>query len=160
MQAYFFCFFRPKKHFLSRWVIEDIPRIGGIAMTNEQKNTIRKMREKLCSYAEISGVLGLSVSSIKSYCLRNELNTETLMSNVKRCKNCGKPLVEVSKTKPRVFCCDACKLTWWKKHKTNHKSPLIVEHTCLTCGKGFTAYKSSKRKYCSEQCYQRRNCNG
>ena len=129
-------------------------------MTNEQKNTIKKMREKLCSYAEIAEILGLSANTIKSYCLRNGLNTEVLINKAKRCKNCGKPIAEISKTKPRVFCCDACKIVWWKTHKTEHKSSFIIEQICPTCGKHFTAYKSSKRKYCSEQCYQRRNSNG
>lgn len=129
-------------------------------MTNEQKSNIKKMREKLYSYAEIAEILGLSLNSVKSYCLRKGLNTDALIKNAKRCKYCGKPIVELSKTKPRIFCCDACKLAWWKKHKTEQHSSYIAELTCPTCGKKFTAYKSSKRKYCSERCYQRRHCNG
>ena len=129
-------------------------------MTNEQKRIITRMREKLCSYAEIADALGLPFNSVKSFCFRNDLTTEALTKEAKVCKNCGKPIVSKSKTKPRIFCCDACKLAWWKKHKTEHTSSFLVEVSCPTCGASFTAYKSSKRKYCSEQCYQRRNCNG
>ncbi len=129
-------------------------------MTNEQKIQIKLMREKLCGYAEISKALGLSLNSVKSYCLRNHLNTEALTKNAKRCKNCGKPIVAVSKTKPRIFCCDKCKLTWWKEHKNQNHSRFITEHICQTCGNVFNDYASANRKYCSEKCYQRRNYNG
>ena len=129
-------------------------------MTNEQKKIIKRMREKLCSYAEIADALGISFNSVKSFCLRNGLTTEALTKDATKCKACGKPIISKSKTKPRIFCNDACKLIWWKEHKTEHSSSYIVEHSCPTCGKKFTAYKSSKRKYCSELCYQRRNYNG
>jgi len=146
--------------FLFPVVSEETPRIGGITMTNEQKNTIKKMREKLCSYTEISNVLGISTSSVKSYCYRNKLNTDALTKEAKRCKYCGKPILSKSKTKPRVFCDDVCKVTWWKKHKASYSSTFVQELTCPTCGTKFTAYKSANRKYCSQNCYQRRNCNG
>lgn len=129
-------------------------------MTNEQKSTIKRMREKLCSYAEIATSLGLSLNSVKSYCLRNHLNTEAIKQNAKRCKHCGKPIFKGSKTKPRVFCCDTCKFAWWKENKSHEHSHLIEDHICLTCGKHFNDYASANRKYCSAKCYQRRNCNG
>lgn len=129
-------------------------------MTSEQKKQIKKMREKLCTYAEIATSLGLSLNSVKSYCLRNNLNTEALKQNAKLCKNCGTPIMQQAKTKPYVFCCEDCKLAWWKKHKTEHNSNFIRNHTCPTCSKTFSDYNSAKRIYCSEKCYQRRNING
>lgn len=129
-------------------------------MTNEQKITIKTMREKLCSYAEIAEKLRISVNSVKSYCLRNHLNTEVLVKNAKKCKNCGKPIVVDSRTKPRVFCSNECKVYWWKNHKSADNSNFVQEHTCTTCGKSFSAYTTANRKYCSLQCYQRRNFNG
>ena len=129
-------------------------------MTNEQKITIKKMREKLCSYAEIATLLGLSLNSVKSYCLRNHLNTEAITQNAKRCKYCGKPIIEPCKTKPRVFCNNTCKISWWKENKSHDHSRLVKENICLTCGKHFNDYASANRKYCSAECYQRRNCNG
>ena len=129
-------------------------------MTAEQKKIVRNMRNKLYSYAEIADVLGLPVNTIKSYCYRNCLNTEELLKEVIPCKNCGKAIVSQSKTKPRVFCCDACKISWWKSHKEDHKKTSEISLVCKTCGTEFTAYKSADRKYCSQHCYQRRNCNG
>ena len=129
-------------------------------MTNEQKTVVQNMRSKLYSYSEIADALGISANTIKSYCYRNHLNTEELLKNVKPCKNCGKPIVAQSKTKPRIFCCDACKISWWKSHKEEHKKTSQVSLVCEKCGAEFTAYESAKRKYCSQNCYQRRNCNG
>ena len=129
-------------------------------MTTEQKNVVQNMRSKLYSYAEIADALGLPVNTIKSYCYRNRLNTEELLKDVTPCKNCGKPIVSQSKTKPRIFCSDTCKISWWKNHKEEHKKTSEVSLVCETCGTEFTAYKSADRKYCSQNCYQRRNCNG
>ncbi len=127
-------------------------------MTPEQKTIIQNMRRRLCSYAEIAGVLGFSsVNTIKSYCYRNNLNTEKLLKDVGICKNCGKPFVKANKTKPRIFCSDACKLVWWKSHANEHKRTCKTEVVCKNCSKRFLAYPSAERKYCSEQCYRRRN---
>lgn len=82
------------------------------------------------------------------------------MQNAKRCKYCGKPIIEPDKTKPRIFCNNSCKIAWWKENKSQEHSHLIKENVCLTCGKRFDDYKSANRKYCSIECYQRRNCNG
>lgn len=129
-------------------------------MTAEQKSIIKNMRRKMHSYTEIADVTGLSINTIKSYCYRNGLNTDELLKNGTTCKNCGTTIMKQSKTKPRVFCCDDCKLDWWKKHKTEHNSNFIRNYTCPTCGKTFSDYNSAKRVYCSEKCYQRRNSNG
>ena len=128
-------------------------------MNGEQKMQIREMREKLCSYAEIAEATGLSVNTVKSYCYRNGLNKTELSKDLQLCKNCNNAIALKSKTKPRKFCSDACKLAWWKKHKGKQKSRFMSTLKCPTCGKKFTAYKSAKRKYCSENCYQRRNAN-
>ena len=129
-------------------------------MTAEQKTKIKAMRQNLCSYSEIAEALGLPLNSVKSYCLRNQLNTEAIKKNTRPCKNCGKPIASHSKTKPRLFCCNECKVTWWKKQKTSRDSAFVKEHICPTCGKPFFDYESAGRKYCSIPCYQRRNRNG
>lgn len=126
-------------------------------MTPEQKAMIQNMRHKLCSFVEIAGVLGLPVNTIKSYCYRNKLNTEELLKNAVACKNCGKPIAKIAKTKPRIFCCDTCKLSWWKNHIDEHRKSCKTEFICKTCGTSFTDYPSAERKYCSHKCYRRRN---
>ena len=129
-------------------------------MTDKQREKIKSMRERFCSYAEIADELCLPLSSVKSFCLRNNLNTETLIKDAKVCKHCGKPIVVCSKTKPRLFCSTECKAAWWKEHKAKANSKLVKEHICHTCKKPFFDYASANRKYCSLACYQRRNQDG
>ena len=129
-------------------------------MTAEQKSIIKNMRGKLYSYTEIADIVGLPVNTVKSYCYRNRLNTENLIMSITPCKNCGTPIVSQSKTKPRVFCCDSCKLTWWKNNRERSTNTSEIRFTCPTCGNEFIAYKSANRKYCCSSCYQRRNSNG
>lgn len=129
-------------------------------MTDEQKNKIKNLREKFFSYADIADKLGLSTNAVKSFCFRSGLNTDALIENAKPCKNCGKPIASIAKTKPRIFCCNQCKIAWWKKHKTEEHSHMIKEQICPVCGTAFSDYVSANRKYCSLSCYQRRNQNG
>ena len=152
LQVFFYCIKGSETHLLSPYIE------GGFAMTPEQKSIIQNMRRKLCSYAEIAEILGFpSANTVKSYCYRNHLNTEELLKDAGVCKNCGKPFVKMAKTKPRIFCSDACKLAWWKNHVNEHKRTCKTKFVCQTCGTSFTDYPSSERKYCSERCYQRRN---
>lgn len=126
-------------------------------MTKSQKEIILTMRRALCSYTQIAEKTGLSVGAIKSYCYRNGLNTESLKSSSGFCKNCGKPILTPSKTRPRRFCSDACKTAWWNLHRYDHKnSSLIKQFKCNVCGKEFADYSSTQRKYCSRICYQKR----
>ncbi|WP_405352446.1 RNA polymerase subunit sigma-70 [Ruminococcus sp.] len=126
-------------------------------MTKSQKETILTMRRALCSYTQIAEMTGLSVGAIKSYCYRHGLNTESLKSSRGFCKNCGKPILNPSKTRPRKFCSDACKTAWWNFHRYDHKnSSSIKQFKCNVCGKEFADFSSTQRKYCSRTCYQKR----
>lgn len=126
-------------------------------MTNEQKEKITSMRQKHLSYTAISKEMGLSVNTVKSFCRRNGLAAEKAKIDVPRCKNCGEPIESISGGRPRLFCSDHCKQTWWNKHRHERVSKCIVSHVCRTCGKLFTDYSGANRKYCSQACYQERN---
>ena len=140
-------------------------------MTKSQKEIILTMRRALCSYTQIAEKTGLSVGTIKSYCYRNGLNAESLKSSSGLCKNCGKPILTPSKTRPRRFCSDACKTAWWNLHRYDHKNSSLIKQfkcnvcgkefaikqfKCNVCGKEFADYSSTQRKYCSRICYQKR----
>lgn len=73
------------------------------------------------------------------------------------CKQCGKQIIQVAKRKKKIFCCDACRQNWWSSHQllVNRSSKCIHHFTCPSCGKPFTAYGNSKRKFCSHHCYIR-----
>lgn len=125
-------------------------------MTATQKEIIYRMRQQRIGYAEIGKELGIPTATIKTYCYRNGLHTEVLIHNASLCKNCGKAIKEKSKTRPRVFCSEACKRSWWNDHRKERKNDNIVEYSCIVCGKRFSDYANSNRKYCSLSCFRNR----
>lgn len=135
---------------------EETPQIGGLVMTDLQKKQIVALREQKVTYASISEDLGIPVSTIKTFCRRNGMTTERSQSK-SCCKNCGAELSNTPKARPRLFCSNHCKQTWWNKHRRERSSSKIVPHTCPTCGKVFADYSGANRKYCSQECYRERN---
>ena len=121
---------------------------GGVLMTNPQKEKIALMRSEGASCAQIAEALGLSTNTIKSYCQRNRVRGDE--HNI--CEQCKRPM-KFSIQPARRFCCDACRMAWWKSHpeKLNHKA--VYHFTCAFCRKKFTAYGNKCRKYCSRACY-------
>jgi len=124
-------------------------------MTDLQKEKIETMREQKASYAAISEALGIPVGTIKTFCRRNGGPTEVYQTKP-CCKNCGVELSNTPKVKPRLFCSDQCKQTWWNKNRRERVSTKIVAHTCPTCGKVFADYNGANRKFCSQECYRER----
>lgn len=129
-------------------------------MTNEQKIRITAMREKGYGYAAIAEVLEIPKNTIKTYCNRNGLagirqqQHRLILPNYGQfCKECGKPIVQPEKTKKRIFCCKECRVKWWAKHPDAVNQKAIYHFTCQGCGKEFTNYGHSNRKYCSHECY-------
>lgn len=122
-------------------------------MTDLQKTQIATMRKQKATYAEISEVLSIPVGTIKNYCYRYGLTASTQV-NKPRCKNCGSELSNTPKARPRLFCSDRCKQTWWNKHRSERVSAKILPHNCPVCGKLFSDYSGANRKYCSQKCYR------
>ena len=122
-------------------------------MTAEQKAKIEELRRKRHGYAAIAKALGLSVSSVKAYCQRNGLAGNRSTAEADRCKGCGKPLHQHKGRKSVKFCSPACRQAWWNTHQHEVKKKAIYSYICAHCGKPFTAYGNSHRKYCSHRCY-------
>ena len=152
-------------------------------MTNEQKIKIIRLRAQGLSYPDISRELNIPKDTVKSFCRRNSLtvsrndqtvsgsgqtvsgNDQTVSGSGQqtvgkpsiegkdRCRECGNPITQQLKTKRRIFCSKACREKWWKEHADKIDRKAIYEFTCAGCGKSFTAYGNSKRKYCSHECY-------
>lgn len=116
-------------------------------MTNEQKEEIMRLRMHGHGYADIGRALGISKDTVKSFCRRNG------MDNKDRCRACGNPIVQKEKTKRRIFCCKSCREKWWTEHANMINRKAFYTFTCAGCGREFTAYGNSKRKYCSHECY-------
>lgn len=51
------------------------------------------------------------------------------------------------------FCCGKCRQVWWNTHPEQINKKALYSFTCVCCGKSFTAYGNSSRKYCSHDCY-------
>jgi endogenous inhibitor of DNA gyrase (YacG/DUF329 family) len=128
-------------------------------MKDLQKERIIQLRISGVSYSKIADALGISINTVKSFCRRNNLgNNEVLTkddSNVNQifCKECGKELNQVSGKKPLKFCSNQCRVKWWNSHPEMVNKKAIYSYRCPYCGKTFTAYGNSKRKYCSHSCY-------
>lgn len=126
-------------------------------MDGLQKEQIRRLRLDGLSYGEISKRVDVSRDAVISFCRRNGLqeimkNTEVIPST-DGCRECGKHLVQTEGTKRRVFCSKECRVKWWKEHPEQLNRKAVYQFTCPHCGKPFSAYGNSKRKYCSHSCY-------
>ena len=72
------------------------------------------------------------------------------------CLECGNHLDQIPGRRPRKFCCDKCRTTWWQRqHKEEPAAlPRVKDtHICEQCGKIFFAYGQTARKYCSRECF-------
>ena len=128
-------------------------------MDGFQKEQIRNLRREGMSYAKIAKQVDVSRDAVISFCRRNGLQeiknpipvVNTAATDI--CRECGKPLIQVDGMKRRVFCSKECRVKWWKEHPERLNQKAVYQYTCLHCGKPFSAYGNSKRKYCSHACY-------
>jgi len=128
-----------------------------VIMTEEQKKVIIKSRNSGFGYATIEKEIGLTKDDVVAFCRRNGLTGnmagKTPEEAGSRCKECGAALVQAEGMKTRVFCSVGCRKKWWKEHSEMLHKKAVYTHTCAGCGREFTAYGNSKRKYCSHACY-------
>lgn len=133
-------------------------------MTLFQKGHVLRMRSEGKSYSKIAAYLGISENTIKSFCQRNNLgvsNAALKVENVSNngtealnfCKNCGKTIEQRSGKKPRKFCSDKCRMTWWNSHTEEVSKKSIYHLECEACNKPFESYGNMNRKYCTHSCY-------
>jgi len=122
-------------------------------MTRLQKSEIAHLRGDGVSYNKIAEVLGVSKDTVKSYCQRNGLGAVNgKPGNGGLCRQCGQPLGS-SALKTKRFCCDACRMEWWKAHPERLNRRAVYRFMCATCGVPFESYGNKERKYCSRACY-------
>lgn len=122
-------------------------------MTDNERESIREMRLAGDGYKAIAAKLGLSLSTVKSYCRRAGLSGDATKAPVAMCLQCGKPLTMVPGKKHKKFCSDVCRFRWWNAHRERLKRTVIHTVVCAGCGREFTIYGSTGRKYCSHSCY-------
>ena len=134
-------------------------------MTNEQKAEIRKLRGSGHGYATIADALGLTKNQVSAFCRRNNLSGNASKEDAGQpdancCRNCGKPLTQLPRRKEVKFCSEACRRAWWNSHLDQVNRKAIYEYICTGCGRPFSAYGNSRRKYCSHECYIRARFKG
>lgn len=129
-------------------------------MNIQQKNQIASLRREGYGYAKIADALGLSKNTVKSYCRRNDLSGVALDGSqdmpaiqITFCPECGKEIRQVPHRKEKKFCSDECRHKWWNARPERIQRKAIYSYTCAHCGKQFTAYGNSHRKYCCHACY-------
>ena len=113
-------------------------------MTDRERREIVKLRGAGRGYGSISRLLDIPLSTVKSYCIRNNVESG---GRGCVCIECGRPFGQVSGRKEKKFCSDSCRIRWW-----NHHTHLMQANAvCVHCGKAFHGRSGSK--YCSHQCY-------
>jgi len=115
-------------------------------MTEKDKHTILSLRGKGLTYGQIGKKLDIPSNTVKSLCRRES-------EKKKRCRNCRQLLAPYGGGRPREFCCDECRINWWKKHPDRVQRKTFYRLTCVGCSKEFDSYGHKERKYCCHRCY-------
>lgn len=129
-------------------------------MTGEQKELILQLRAGGLGPAEISRRTDVPKNTVKSFLKRNSTPVSVpvkaeVQESADSCRECGRPIIQNPKTKQKIFCCDACRVKWWSKHRNelSRSASAVYTFKCRNCGRMFQAYGNSHRKYCSHACY-------
>lgn len=128
-------------------------------MTYEQQEQIIDLRKKGYGYRLIGQMLGINRDMVRYFCKSNGMagiTEDVPMPDGEACPCCGGAIQQTAATgRRKKFCSEKCRREWWKKHPGAGKQSesAIYHSTCAACGKEFTAYGNSSRKYCSHACY-------
>ncbi len=88
-------------------------------MDQHQKEQVLALRTSGKTCAHITGHLGLSVNTVKSFCRRNSLQAKTKaveslsaahIDERTACPQCGKKIMPISGRKSKRFCSDECRV--------------------------------------------------
>lgn len=116
-------------------------------MTKEDKLKILDLSKAGFGYIKISNMLELPVNTVKTFLRRSKQESSGI------CLQCGRKTKWIKGKKKKKFCSDECRMAWWNAHRESGNKKAFYKTTCLFCGKEFTAYSTSKRKYCSRGCF-------
>lgn len=125
-----------------------------------QERQIREARLKGAGYRSIAVVLGLDRDTVRNYCVKHKLHSESeqaVHSASVLCPQCRQPIVQNSRGRHRKFCSNDCRRKWWTAHPEaiERRDSAQYHKTCAYCGKEFMAYGDTKRRYCCHHCYIR-----
>ena len=125
-------------------------------MTDTERKHTTYLRENGAGYGSIAVQLGVSISTIKTFCRRNNLQRKDVedfkKGQGKYCRHCGHDITQQSMSTKRRYCSDQCRHAWWKAHDYPKKHTFYTI-ICAHCGESFQSYGNINRKYCSHKCY-------
>lgn len=133
-------------------------------MTDEQALQIRKLRAQGMGYRAIGTMTGLSRDLVRNYCKSRgiggyrqeyELNLKDRIYDGHACMFCGAKIDQPRTGRPRRFCSDICRRSYWKIHRAEmkRKPEHIYTMMCPYCGETFESYGNKSRKYCCHEHY-------
>lgn len=127
-------------------------------MTEEQRQAALTMRAENRTFAEISALLGIPTSTLKS-CMKREnkvekRTVETGQGETAVCRQCGQVLRLHSGNRMKRFCSERCRQRWWRANRGAVTQKASVAQ-CAHCGKLFKNGGNPKRRYCCQRCYFR-----
>ncbi len=133
-------------------------------MTEEQGIQIIKLRQQGLGYKQIAAMVNVSRDSVRSYCKHRGLggyqsavkvNMKERLERGEACNFCGGLIKKAATGRPKRFCCDECRMKYWKGHRSEvKKSPsAIYIRVCPYCKETFEAYGNKTRKFCCHDHY-------
>ena len=124
-------------------------------MTEQQKITIRNLREQNFSYIAIARAMSLTVSTVKSYCQRNGLagnrkesfkyQADNLKALPTFCRCCGSQIFQKEKVKRRIFCSDECRVTWWNSLRNWLSTVILAQENVYAVARNSPGTVQSRR---------------
>ena len=121
-------------------------------MTNTEIRDIQELQCRGLGYRRIASILNLPINTVKSYCQRHPV-VEQPPVVVAGCKNCGSDLGENAVRYRKQFCCDQCRMDWWKGHRRLIQKNVVHEKICENCGAPFEVYGKPNQRFCSRICF-------
>ena len=133
-------------------------------MTDEQALQIRKLRAQGMGYRAIASTVNLSRDIVRNYCRSKgiggfraeyEMNLKDRMNDGRACAFCGAELMQPSTGRPRRFCSELCRRSYWRMHRAELKKKETAIYTmeCPYCHEVFESYGNKTRKYCCHEHY-------
>ena len=136
----------------------------GDFMTDEQALQVRKLRAQGMGYRAIASTVNLSRDIVRNYCRSKgiggfraeyEMNLKDRMNDGRACAFCGAELEQPSTGRPRRFCSELCRRSYWRIHRAElkKKDTAIYMMECPYCHEVFESYGNKTRKYCCHEHY-------
>lgn len=143
------------------------------AALDPERERVRELRLSGLGYEAIAEKMGLSIFAVLDYCVELGIPGEgeiylsvpgltergtafhKMSSSCGRvCQQCGAQILQGTMGRPRRFCSNECKNTYWNSLRVKRKRSGRLA-ICKNCGAPFRAVNESKapRLFCCRKCY-------